>query len=152
MSTANCTYYGSEPSMLYGHAARLINNGLEVTLCIPSITNPIAFDVDGGSADSRLETHLGYQLQQARDPVVIYTDVSQMPSYLRNTLESNCDLIDYDEVQFEMCVGANEVMLPDAEYDGEQVQEINTHQNNLCDHEYGSSLEFLRSVLGYPAP
>jgi len=138
--------------MLYGYAARRIERGLDVTLCTPSITNPIAFDVEGGHADSWTRTHLGYQLQQAQDPVVIYTDISQMPSHLRETLRSCCDLVDYDAVRFEMCVGANDVMLPNAEYDGDQVREINTQQNNLCDHEYGSSLDFLRSVLGYPDP
>lgn len=138
--------------MLYGHAARLIKNGLDVTLCIPSITNPIEFDVNAEHAESGSKTRLGYQLQQARSPIVIYTDVSQIPSYLQEELQSCCDLIDYDAVQFEMCVGADEVMLPDAEYDGDQVQRTNIQKNNLCDHEYGSSLEFLQSVLGYPAP
>mgnify|MGYP000140786857 CR=1 FL=1 len=152
MSTDNCTYYGSEPSILYGYAARRIGKGLDVTICTPSITNPIVFDVEGEHADSRSETHLGYQLQQARDAVVIYTDVSQMPSHLRENLRSSCNLVDYDRVQFEMCVGASDVMLPNAEYDGDQVREVNIQQNNRCDHEFGSSLDFLQSILGYPPP
>lgn len=152
MPTDNCTEYGKEPTIIYGYAARKIKNDLDVTLCLPAITNHIEFDIQGKHSEENSQTQLGYQLKQATDPVVIYTDTSQMPPYLRDELGNICNLVDCKSVEFEMCVGSYDVMLPNAEYDGETIERTDVTRINRCSHDYDDSLDFVQSALDYPAP
>jgi len=152
MTVENCTKFGTEPTRIYGYAARRIRKGLEVTLCLPDISRPVEFDIDAKHERGQSKTHLGYQLNQASREVVIFTDTSMIPSALQRSLSEACTLIDYNQVEFEMCVGSSEVMLPNAEYDGKRIRRIDPGCVNRCDHEYEDSLSFLQLELDYPSP
>lgn len=149
---SNCTGFGEDEDMLYGFTARKLRRGLEVVICLPSIQNPIEFDIDADHAKDYSDTHLGYQLQQAQSDTVIYTDESQMPRHLKNKLKQVCTLVHHTEVRFRMCVGQKDVFLPTAEYEGGEVRYVDQPVNNRCNHEFDSPIEFLQEVLEYPCP
>lgn len=149
---SNCTGFGQDQDLIYGFTARRLRKGLEVAICLPSIQNPIAFDVDADHAKDSSDTHLGYQLQQARSTAVIYTDETQMPGHLKEKLEQACTLVHHTDVRFRMSVGRKDVFLPTAEYDSGEVRHIDEPVNNRCNHEFDSPVEFLQAVLEYPSP
>ncbi len=150
--TSNCTGFGEDEDMIYGFTARKLRSGLEVVICLPSIQNPIEFDIDADHAKGSSDTHLGYQLQQAQSGAIIYTDKTQMPRHLKEKLEQACTLVHHTGVKFRMCVGRKDVFLPNAEYEGGEVRYINQPVNNRCSHEFESPIEFLQEVLEFPSP
>ncbi|WP_440989165.1 hypothetical protein [Haloarchaeobius baliensis] len=152
MSASNCSPFGETQEKLYGYAARLMDKNLDVVLCIPIIDDPVEFNVEAHNAKGTAQTRLGDELRRATQEVVIYTNKSEMSRSLRDPLEDVCTLVDHPEIEFQMCVATNDVMLPNAEYNGTTVQPIDQPYVNLCNHNYETPIAFLQAVLDYPPP